>query len=179
MGAAHYSIDRSIRRPTSSQELAYNHNFDAGMLVIENARLNRRDNTIASAFIERFATDPKPFLCSTGAGPATLSRNDIVLVIFTNFRSVSEDILNRSLPIHLDPVGHISERTSPIGNPKLEYLPRYREHIAAELWGMVGRWKSPVASVTWLVPVFPGTEVATSAPNDIVSVSMDYYLLIV
>lgn len=120
---------------------ALNHNSDAGVLVIENARLDRRDNTIASAFIERFATDPQPFLFSTGTGPATRRRNDIVLAISTNFGSVSEDILNRSLPIHLDPVGHVSERTSPIGNPKLEFLPQNREHIAAELRGMVERWK--------------------------------------
>lgn len=120
---------------------ALNHNSDAGVLVIENARLDRRDNTIASAFIERFATDPHPFLFSTGTDPATRRRNDIVLAISTNFGFVSEDILNRSLPIHLDPVGHVSERTSPIGNPKLEFLPQNREHIAAELRGMVVRWK--------------------------------------
>jgi hypothetical protein len=64
------------------------------------------------------------------------------LAISTNFGSVSEDILNRSLPIHLDPVGHVSERVSPIGNPKLEFLPQNREGIAAELRGMVERWKA-------------------------------------
>ena len=121
---------------------ALTHNTDAGVLVIENARLDRRDNAIASAFIERFATDPQPFLFSTGTGPATRRRNDIVLAISTNFGSVSEDILNRSLPIHLDPVGHVSERVSPIGNPKLEFLPQNREGIAAELRGMVERWKA-------------------------------------
>ncbi|QGJ68634.1 Hypothetical protein PBC10988_2950 [Planctomycetales bacterium 10988] len=120
---------------------ALNHNPDAGVLVIENARLDRRDNSIASAFIERFATDPQPFLFSTGTGPATRRRNDIVLAISTNFGTVSEDILNRSLPIHLDPLGHVAERVSPIGNPKLEFLPQNREGIAAELRGMVERWK--------------------------------------
>lgn len=120
---------------------ALNHNPDAGVLVIENARLDRRDNSIASAFIERFATDPQPFLFSTGTGPATRRRNDIVLAISTNFGTVSEDILNRSLPIHLDPVGHVAERVSPIGNPKQEFLPENREGIAAELRGMVERWK--------------------------------------
>jgi hypothetical protein len=112
-----------------------------GVLVIENARLGKRDGRIASAFIERFATDPEPMLFSTGTGPAARRRNDLVLAISTNHGSVSEDILNRSLPIHLNPVGLVSERASPIGNPKLEYLPDNRNEIAAELRGMVERWK--------------------------------------
>ncbi len=120
---------------------ALNHNADCGVLVVENARLDRRGNSISSAIIERFATDPHVFLFSTGTGPATRRRNDIVLAISTNFGTVSEDILNRSLPIHLDPVGHVSERVSPIGNPKLEFLPQNCEGIAAELRGMVERWK--------------------------------------
>lgn len=120
---------------------ALNHNADCGVLVVENARLDRRSNSISSAIIERFATDPHVFLFSTGTGPATRRRNDIVLAISTNFGTVSEDILNRSLPIHLDPVGHVAERISPIGNPKLEFLPQNREGIAAELRGMVERWK--------------------------------------
>jgi hypothetical protein len=56
-----------------------------------------------------------------------------VIAISTNFGTVSEDILNRSLPIHLHPVGHIAERDSSIGNPKLEFLPKNRDEIAAEL----------------------------------------------
>lgn len=120
---------------------ALNHNADCGVVVVENARLERRGNTISSAIIERFATDPHVFLFSTGTGPATRRRNDVVLAISTNFGTVSEDILNRSLPIHLDPVGHVSERVSPIGNPKLEFLPENQEGIAAELRGMVERWK--------------------------------------
>ena len=31
---------------------------------------------------------------------------------------------------------------SPIGNPKLEYLPRHAEEIQAELRGMVEKWKA-------------------------------------
>lgn len=120
---------------------ALNHNADAGVLVVENARLDRRGNRIASAILERFATDPEPFLFSTGTGPATRRRNDIVLAISTNYGTVSEDLMNRSLPIHLDPVGHVAERRSPIGNPKLEFLPENREKIAAELRGMIERWK--------------------------------------
>lgn len=114
---------------------------DVGVVVIENARLDRRDRCLASAFIERFVTDPEPFLFSTGTGPGVRRRNDVVLAISTNYGSVSEDILNRSLPIHLNPVGSVADRRSPIGNPKLEFLPHYREQIAGELHGMIARWK--------------------------------------
>ena len=115
---------------------------EIGVMVIENARLDRRDRRISSAFVERFATDPEPLLFSTGTGPPARRRNDIVIAISTNYGSVSEDILNRSLPIHLNPVGDVSERVSPIGNPKLEYLPAHRDEIAAELREMIERWKS-------------------------------------
>ena len=117
-------------------------NPDVGAVVIENARLDRRDRFIASAFLERFATDPEPLLFSTGTGPPVRRRNDLVLAISTNFGSVSEDLMNRSLPIHLNPVGNVADRVSPIGNPRLEYLPANRERIAAELRGMVERWKA-------------------------------------
>lgn len=121
---------------------ALNQSPDTGVVVIENARLDKRDRCIASAFIERLATDPEPLLFSTGTGPASRRRNDLVLAISTNFGTVSEDILNRSLPIHLNPVGSIADRKSPIGNPKLEYLPAHREEIAAEIRGMIERWKA-------------------------------------
>lgn len=113
---------------------------DAAVVVMENARMGR-ERVIASAFIERFATDPEPLLFSTGTGSPVRVRNDFVLAISTNFGTVSEDILNRSLPIHLNPVGNIADRESPIGNPKLEFLPDNQEKIAAELRGMVERWK--------------------------------------
>jgi len=49
--------------------------------------------------------------------------------------------MNRGLPIHLDPVGDVAARVSPISNPKLEYLPRHRDRIEAELRGMIEHWK--------------------------------------
>jgi len=115
---------------------------DVGVVVIENARLDRRDRFIASAFLERFATDPEPLLFSTGTGPPVRRRNDIVLAISTNYGSVSEDLMNRGLPIHLTPVGNVADRVTPIGNPRLQYLPANKERIAAELRGMVERWKA-------------------------------------
>ena len=62
---------------------------DAGVIVIENARLDPRDKFIASAFIERFVTDPEPLLFSTGTGAPVRRRNDFVLGISTNFGTVS------------------------------------------------------------------------------------------
>ena len=73
---------------------------NTGVVVIENARLDRCDQYIASAFIERFATDPAPFLFSTGTGSPVRIVNNYVLAISTNFGTVSSDIMNRSLPIH-------------------------------------------------------------------------------
>jgi hypothetical protein len=92
--------------------------------------------------LERFATDPEPLLFSTGTGQPVRRRNDLVLAISTNFGTASEDILNRSLPIHLHPTGDVANRKSPIGNPKLEFLPNNKDKIAAELRGMVERWKA-------------------------------------
>jgi hypothetical protein len=42
----------------------------------------------------------------------------------------------------LTPVGNVADRVSPIGNPKLEYLPQNRERIAAQLRGMIEKWKA-------------------------------------
>ena len=111
-------------------------------MVIENARLDRRDRFIASAYLERFATDPEPLLFSTETGPPVRRRNDIVMAISTNYGSISEDIMNRGLPVHLNLIGNVADRVSPIGNPRHEYLPANRERIAAELRGMVERWKA-------------------------------------
>jgi hypothetical protein len=116
-------------------------NPDTAVLVMENARLYRRDRFIASAYLERFATDPHPFLFSTGTGEPVRRFNNIVTAISTNFGTVSEDIANRSLPIHLNPTGNVADRDPQIGNPKLEFLPLNKYRIAAELRGMVDKWK--------------------------------------
>ena len=65
-----------------------------------------------------------------------------MLAISTNFGSVSEDLMNRGLPVHLNPVGNVADRECPIGNPRHEYLPANRVRIAAELRGVVERWKA-------------------------------------
>jgi hypothetical protein len=115
---------------------------DAAVIVVENARLDRKERFIASAFLERFATDPEPMLFSTGTGEPIRIKNNLVLGITTNYGTVSEDLLNRSLHIHLHPIGDVASRRSPIGNPKLEFLPACRKQIAAEIRGMIERWKA-------------------------------------
>ena len=49
--------------------------------------------------------------------------------------------MNRALSIHLAPKGDVQNRRTPIGNPKLEFLPQNQERIEAELRGMIERWK--------------------------------------
>lgn len=113
-----------------------------GMIRLENARVNG-SSKIASAFVERFVTDPSPMLFSPGgrAEPRRI-RNEIVMSMSTNFGVLSEDLLNRGLPIHLKPNGSITDRRSDIGNPHHQYLPRYRDEIAAEAYGMITRWRA-------------------------------------
>ena len=114
---------------------------DTVLVNVENARLGSKQKNIASAFLERFLTDPEPTLFSTGTGNPVCRKNNLVVAISTNYGVLSPDLLNRSLPIHLAPVGNIADRVSPIGNPKLEYLPQNRQLIEAELLGMIENWK--------------------------------------
>ena len=92
-------------------------------------------------FWRRLLTDPLPLLYSPGVGSGVRRANDFIVAISTNHGSVSDDLMNRGLPIHLNPVGDVAGRVSPIGNPKLEYLPAHRDRIEAECRGMVERWK--------------------------------------
>ena len=117
-----------------------NHSPDTVVLNVENARLGSKQQYIASGFLERFITDAEPTLFSTGTGGPVRRKNNLVVAISTNYGMLSTDLLNRSLPIHLDPVGNVADRKSPIGNPKLEFLPANRARIEAELRGMIQRW---------------------------------------
>jgi hypothetical protein len=119
---------------------AVKHPPHAGVITVENARLDRSGEFIQSAFLERFLTDPEPLLFSTGTGPPVRRKNNLIVAISSNHGNVSQDLLNRALPVHLAPRGDMASRRPAIGNPKHEYLPRYREQIEAELRGMVARW---------------------------------------
>jgi hypothetical protein len=120
---------------------AVKHAPETGVVIVENARLGRSDKQIASAFLERFIHDTEPLLYAPGTGEPVKRKNDIVLGISTNFGQVSEDLMNRGLPIHLAPVGDVGNRESHIGNPKWEYLPANRARIEAEMRGLIETWK--------------------------------------
>ena len=113
-----------------------------GVIVIDNARLGKRDKVIASACLERAITDPMPFFFSAKSRGSIRINNTRIFAITTNFGMVSEDIMNRSLTIHLHPKGDVEIRHADIGNPKYEFLPANREKIGAELRGMIERWKA-------------------------------------
>ncbi len=117
---------------------------DLGVIIFDNVRLDSaggREKFIRSAFIERFVTNAEVMPASPGAGEAISLPNKYVVVVDTNDGALSQDILNRALPIHLAPKGSIHDRQSPIGNPKLEFLPKNRHRIEAELRGMIERWR--------------------------------------
>jgi hypothetical protein len=113
---------------------------NVGVLNIENVRLDRRSRQIASASLEQFLTDPQPTLQTTRSAARRI-HNTLVVAMSTNEGVVSEDLMNRALPIHLSPKGNVADRKPPIGNPKLTYLPANRLQIEAELRGMVEKWK--------------------------------------
>jgi len=121
---------------------AVKHSPDTAVVNIENARLGSGQQFIASAFLERFLCNPEPTLFSTGNGGPVRRTNDFVVAVSTNYGSLSTDLLNRCLPIHLEASGNVADRQSSIGNPKLEFLPRNAEEVEAELRGMIELWKA-------------------------------------
>ncbi|MHB1426875.1 MAG: hypothetical protein ACYC3I_27275 [Gemmataceae bacterium] len=114
---------------------------DAGVLTVENARPERGEQYIASATLERLLTDPEPLVHSSKMRNAIRLRKSMVMTISTNYGTVSEDLLNRGLPIHPALKGNVADRITAIGNPKHDYLPRNQERIWGELLGMIERWK--------------------------------------
>lgn len=136
IGVSYQEADWAVERQIVG---AIRQNPEAGLIHVDNARPGG-GRQVRSGFMERLATDPKPFLFSTGTGQPVWCPNAFVLGLSMNFGMLSEDLMNRGLPIHLAPTGDVAHRRSPIGNPKLEYLPTHRELIGAELRGMVERW---------------------------------------
>src|SRR5262249_11483182 len=122
----------------------YARNPDIGLMSLDNVRLDSaggRASCIRSAFVESFLTSEEIQLAAPGVGEPSRVRNRIVVAITTNDGSLSPDLLNRSLPVHLAPRGNVQHRQCPLGNPKLEFLPSNQERIEAELRGMIERWK--------------------------------------
>ena len=120
---------------------ALNLHPDTALLNIDNARLDSKTAFISSGFVEGLITNPEPTLFSTGSGKPTSRPNDLLLSLSTNFGSLSNDLTNRSLPIHLELAGNIEDRARTIGNPREEYLPANMPQMEAELCGMIERWK--------------------------------------
>jgi hypothetical protein len=122
-----------------------NNDREIGIVYLDNVRLDcaggGRTPFIRSAWIESFVTSPEVTLASPGAGELIRLQNKFVFIVNTNDGSLSPDLLNRSLPIRLAPKGDVHDRKSPIGDPKLEFLPENRDQIDAELRGMIERWR--------------------------------------
>ncbi len=115
-------------------------NPNTGVLVVGNCRLGAR-GCIASSILERTVTAPTALLQSSKArGSGKPRAGDFVIMASANDGRFSTDLANRSLPIHLEQIGDIATRVSPIGNPRLEFLPTYRDEIEAELLGMIENW---------------------------------------
>lgn len=117
---------------------------EIGMICLDNVRLDSaggRAKCIRSGFIESFVTNPEIILAAPGVGELARLKNWFVVTINTNDGSLSPDLMNRALSIHLEPKGDVQDRRTPIGNPKLEFLPQNQERIEAELRGMIERWK--------------------------------------
>jgi hypothetical protein len=113
------------------------------MVLFDNVRLDSagvKNRFIRSGFVESFVTNEKVTLASPGDGDPIKLVNKYVVVINTNEGNLSPDLLNRALPIHLAPTGNLHDRVSPIGNPKLDFLPQNAQQIEAEILGMIQRW---------------------------------------
>ena len=118
-------------------------NPEVGVVVFDNVRCDSsgRSSFIRSSFIESFVTSADMTVASPSADEPLHLENRYVVTINTNDGKLSPDLMNRALPIHLSPKGDVHERETPIGNPKLDFLPANRDQIEAELRGMIERWK--------------------------------------
>ena len=121
-----------------------NSNADIGFIDLDNVRKDSSGagGVIRSGFFESLVTNTEVKLNSPTGGSSICRRNEFVLGINTNEGTVSPDLLNRCIWIHLTPKGDIHERRSPIGNPKHDYLPQHQQQMEADLHGMIARWKA-------------------------------------
>jgi hypothetical protein len=117
---------------------------DIGVVVIDNVRLDSSGGGatfIRSAYWESFLTNSELKLSSSQSGEQLRMPNRFVVILNANDGKLSRDLLNRSLPIHLAPTCDPQDQQSPIGNPRLEFLPQFGPQIDAEIRGMIERWK--------------------------------------
>jgi hypothetical protein len=116
---------------------------EVGIISFDNVRADSsggRAKIIRSGYVESFVTFSEIVIGRATAHKVVWAANKFVVMLNSNEGSLSIDLLNRSLPIRLAPTGDVTQRKSPIGNPKLEFLPANRSQIQAERWGMIDRW---------------------------------------
>jgi hypothetical protein len=122
---------------------------EIGVINFDNVRTDSsgRGKIIRSALLESFITNSEIVLSSaTSRSKPLRTANKFIVCLNTNEGSLSIDLLNRSLPIRLNPTGDLHERLTRAkaklgGDVKHEWLPAHRDQIDAELWGMIDRWR--------------------------------------
>ena len=120
---------------------------EVGVINFDNVRTDSsgRARVIRTGFLESFITNSEIVLSSATSRPPLRTANKFVVLLNTNEGSLSIDLLNRSLPIRLEPKGDLTERITRAkadlgGDVKHEWLPANQKKIEAELWGMIDRW---------------------------------------
>lgn len=124
------------------------HKPEIGVINFDNVRTDSsgRAKLIRTGFLEAFITNSEIVLSSATARSKPIrGANKFVVLLNTNEGSLSIDLLNRALPIRLNPTGDLTERIVKAkgllgGDVKHEWLPTHRDQIEAELWGMIDRW---------------------------------------
>jgi len=121
---------------------------EIGVISLDNVRTDSsgRARVIRTGFLESFITNSEIVLSSaTSRSKPIRTANRFVVLLNTNEGSLSIDLLNRSLPIRLNPTGDLTERIAKVkerlgGDVKHEWLPARHAQIETELWGMFERW---------------------------------------
>jgi hypothetical protein len=121
---------------------------EIGVICLDNVRTDSsgRARIIRTGFLESFITNAEIVLSSaTSRSKPIRTANRFVVLLNTNEGSLSIDLLNRSLPIRLNPTGDLTDRIARVkerlgGDVKHEWLPAHYAQIEAELWGMIDRW---------------------------------------
>jgi hypothetical protein len=122
---------------------------EIGVINFDNVRTDSsgRGKLIRSGFLESFITNSEIVLSPATSRKPLRTANRFVVLLNTNEGSLSIDLLNRSLPIRLNPTGDLSDRIAGAksvlgGDVKHDWLPKHRDQIESELWGMIDFWVS-------------------------------------
>ena len=116
---------------------------DLGVIIFDNVRLDSaggREKFIRSAFIERFVTNAEVMPASPGAGEAISLPNKYLVVVNTNDGG-TESGHSEQGSAHPSCSQRKHPRPHPDRQPQLEFLPKNRQRIEAELRGLIERWR--------------------------------------